>query len=166
MAGFSGKDGSMVKKLLIIVGIMVCLVSNARAGDLKLRHYFNDSLSIGIDKGAAISYYDIKDTELLGGYVIPLVLYEFPDDEILLKDYTVSFDGGVIGDSQNWDGALGLGTNAPLVVTNYVIKKFIGKEIPLTDKIKLGFIIRANTERLFNEGEIAGSYGIEFGWKF
>ena len=160
----------MIKKLLVIAGIMAFLASNAYAGDLKLRHYFNDSLSIGIDKGSAISYWDIKKTELLGGYTIPLVLFEFPDDNEIFKDYDISLDGGIAGDLNNADGILGIGSNAPKVVAQYLIDKSINKvmdkSFTIPDRVKVGFMARIDTSRLFEEGEIAGSYGLEFGIKF
>ena len=151
--------------------VIGCLfVTTVVAADLKLRTNITENLSIGVDEGAAITYYDIKDTSILGGYTIPLVLYKFTG-ETILNGYDVSLDGGIVGDTQKTDGVLGIGTNAPKVALQFVldktVNKVITKELNIPDRAKIGFLYRVDTDRLFNDGRLSvENYGIEFGWKF
>ena len=153
--------------LIILIALLLCMVSNAWAGELKLRHYFNEEWSVGIDKGSAITYWDIKKTEVLGGYTLPLLLYEVPDKVELLKDYTFSLDTGVVGNDKDFDGVIGLGSNAPKIVVQFVIDKTISpifdKNIQIPDWTRIEYLGRADSNRLIQEGEIAISHGVALG---
>ena len=159
--------------LVIVLGMLIGLVivTNVTAGDnTAFRKYINNELSIGIDKGSPVSVYDIKKTEVKVGYSIPLILYEFSDSNALLAPYDVSVDGGIVGDLNGIDPILGPGSNVPKVFAQWVIdhsiNKVLSNDITIPEIVKIGIVGRADTQRLWNEKELAISPGIEAGVNF